>query len=62
MENMHTDVGVKGSWKLWHCNFFLSSQGVDEVDYNLYPNREHQLKWIAVYLEEAARLRGMNNL
>jgi len=28
------------------------------VDYNLYPKREHQLKWITVYLEEAARLRG----
>ena len=28
------------------------------MDYNLYPKREHQLKWIAVYLEEAARLRG----
>ena len=32
--------------------------GVDEVDYNLYPKREHQLKWIGVYLEEAAKLRG----
>ena len=28
------------------------------MDYNLYPKREHQLKWIAVYLEEAAKLRG----
>ena len=37
--------------------FFFSS-GIDEVDYNLYPKREYQLKWIAVYLEEAARLRG----
>lgn len=35
--------------------------GVDEVDYSLYPKREHQLKWIAVYLEEAARLRGTCN-
>ena len=31
---------------------------MDEVDYNLYPQREHQLKWIAVYLDEAAKLRG----
>ena len=28
------------------------------MDYNLYPKREHQLKWIRTYLEEAARLRG----
>ena len=31
---------------------------MDEVDYSLYPKREHQLKFIAVYLEEAAKLRG----
>ena len=31
---------------------------MDEVDYNLYPKREHQLKWIVIYLEEAAKLRG----
>lgn len=37
---------------------YLFSLGIDEVDYNLYPKREHQLKWIAVYLEETARLRG----
>ena len=36
----------------------MYSLGVDEVDYSLYPKREHQLKWIAVYLEEAAKLRG----
>ncbi len=28
------------------------------MDYSLYPKREHQLKWIRAYLEEAARLRG----
>ena len=39
------------------ANFCLCT-GVDEVDYNLYPKREHQLKWIATYLEEAAKLRG----
>ena len=38
--------------------FFFSTLGVDEVDYSLYPKREHQLKFIAVYLEEAAKLRG----
>ena len=37
------------------CTFSL---GIFEVDYSLYPKREHQLKWITVYLEEAARLRG----
>ena len=31
---------------------------MDEVDYSLYPKREHQLKFIAVYLEEVAKLRG----
>ena len=31
---------------------------MEEVDYSLYPKREHQLKFIAVYLEEAAKLRG----
>ena len=38
--------------------FFFYTLGVDEVDYSLYPKREHQLKFIAVYLEEAAKLRG----
>ena len=38
--------------------FFCLFKGVDEVDYNLYPQREHQLKWIAIYLDEAAKLRG----
>ena len=37
---------------------FFYKLGVDEVDYTLYPKREHQLKFIAVYLEEAAKLRG----
>ena len=37
---------------------FFYTLGVDEVDYSLYPKREHQLKFIAVYLEEAAKLRG----
>ena len=35
---------------------------MDEVDYNLYPKREHQLKWIGVYLEEAAKLRGIEHV
>ncbi|XP_068672029.1 probable ethanolamine kinase [Montipora capricornis] len=42
-------------------NHFCEYAGVDEVDYNLYPKREHQLKWIATYLEEAAKLRGEAN-
>jgi len=42
-------------------NHFCEYAGVDEVDYNLYPKRDHQLKWIAVYLEEAAKLRGEVN-
>lgn len=42
-------------------NHFCEYAGVDEVDYSLYPKREHQLKFIAVYLEEAAKLRGEAN-
>ena len=37
---------------------FFYTLGVEEVDYSLYPKREHQLKFIAVYLEEAAKLKG----
>ncbi|XP_015779994.1 PREDICTED: probable ethanolamine kinase [Acropora digitifera] len=42
-------------------NHFCEYAGVDEVDYNLYPQREHQMKWIAIYLDESAKLRGENN-
>ncbi|XP_015771197.1 PREDICTED: probable ethanolamine kinase isoform X1 [Acropora digitifera] len=42
-------------------NHFCEYAGVDEVDYSLYPQREHQLKWIAIYLDESAKLRGENN-
>ena len=50
-------------WNQSHLQFieyicFFYTLGVDEVDYSLYPKREHQLKFIAVYLEEAAKLRG----
>lgn len=45
---------IRSHYKIF-CTFSL---GVDEVDYSLYPKREHQLKWIRAYLEEAARLKG----
>lgn len=32
-------------------NHFTEFPGIDEVDFSLYPNREFQLKWLAVYLE-----------
>ncbi|XP_071840201.1 ethanolamine kinase 1-like [Apostichopus japonicus] len=32
-------------------NHFDEYCGVDEVDYNLYPEKEHQLKWIREYLK-----------
>lgn len=32
-------------------NHFAEFAGVDTVDYNRYPNREFQLKWLRVYLE-----------
>ena len=32
--------------------------GVDSVDYSLYPNKEFQLKYLHMYLEETAILKG----
>lgn len=32
-------------------NHFTEFPGIDQADYSLYPNREFQLKWLAVYLE-----------
>lgn len=32
-------------------NHFTEFPGIDEADFSLYPNREFQLKWLAVYLE-----------
>ena len=35
--------------------------GVDNLDYSLYPNKEFQLKYLHMYLEEAAILKGLYN-
>ncbi|XP_041365551.1 ethanolamine kinase 1-like [Gigantopelta aegis] len=32
-------------------NHFNEYAGIDEIDYNLYPNDEYQLSWIRTYLE-----------
>ena len=33
--------------------------GIDNIDYSLYPNKEFQLKYIQMYLEEVAILKGI---
>ena len=38
----------------------MSLIGVDSPDYSLFPNREYQLRWMRVYLEESAALRGIH--
>ena len=42
--------------------FFTFLTGVDEVDYDKYPEKSYQLKWIRIYLEEAAKIKGMGFL
>lgn len=32
--------------------------GVDEVDFDLYPNEAFQKEWLQIYLSERARLKG----
>jgi len=36
-------------------NHFCEYAGVDDVDYNLYPDKPYQLKWLRRYLEHSAR-------
>ena len=33
--------------------------GIDNIDYSLYPKKEFQLKYIRMYLEEVAILKGI---
>ena len=35
--------------------------GIDHVDYTLYPKKEFQLKYLCMYLEETAILKGLYN-
>ena len=42
-----------------HSNLYWFITGVDNVDYSLYPNKEFQLKYLRMYLEEAAILKGL---
>ena len=32
--------------------------GVDNPDYSLFPNKEFQVRWLKIYLEETAALKG----
>ena len=42
------------------CRNFLSDfiSGIESPDFSLYPDKEFQYKWLRVYLEEVARLKG----
>ena len=33
--------------------------GIENVDYNKYPDETVQKKWIRMYLEEAAKIKGL---
>ena len=39
-------------------DFFYGFAGINTSDYNLYPRKEFQLKYLRMYLEEAAILKG----
>lgn len=38
----------------------ISSAGVNEVDYNLYPDRSLQLQWLRSYLEAYKECKGFS--
>ena len=38
--------------------FLFFFVGVDDVDYGRYPDESLQKKWLRMYLEEAAKLKG----
>ncbi|EDV29393.1 uncharacterized protein TRIADDRAFT_51652 [Trichoplax adhaerens] len=40
------------------ADHFCEFAGVDEVDYNRYPQKEFQLQWLSIYLQERAKLAG----
>lgn len=42
-------------------NHFAEYAGMDEVDYNLYPNKEEQLPWLRYYLEAKAKVKGSSD-
>ncbi|XP_071501255.1 ethanolamine kinase 1-like [Diadema antillarum] len=39
-------------------NHFCEFVGIDEIDYNLYPEKDFQLKWLRAYLEARRALLG----
>ena len=39
-------------------HFHSPSIGIDNVDYGRYPDEAMQKKWLRMYLQEAAKLRG----
>lgn len=46
-------------WPLIDMILFVYLLGLDNIDYSRYPDEELQKKWIAMYLEEKAKLKGM---
>ncbi|XP_002737227.1 ethanolamine kinase 1-like [Saccoglossus kowalevskii] len=42
------------------ADHFAEYAGVDEVDYNRYPEKEYQLKWLHKYLSDWYTMRGIN--
>ena len=45
-------------WILVHRWLLFIYEGQDEIDYSLYPDRDYQLRWLRVYLEEKAASEG----
>ncbi|ESO03956.1 hypothetical protein HELRODRAFT_79532 [Helobdella robusta] len=41
-------------------NFFCEFAGMTEVDYNLYPSREFQMKWLTIFLETYNNFHKLN--
>ena len=37
---------------------YIISVGVEEVNFDLYPDESFQIKWLRTYLQERARLTG----
>ncbi|XP_053687045.1 ethanolamine kinase [Sabethes cyaneus] len=42
-------------------NHFTEFAGIDEIDYNRYPGKEFQLRWLKVYLDEFTGSRGTDS-
>ena len=45
--------------KAFFCVF--SCEGVDDVDFSRYPDKEYQLQWLRTYLEEWNKYNGITS-